>query len=117
MLEENSVKLSQSLSKGQRRNVFALVLVVPYNAQRPALLEAGALCLDDLTMPRGQSCWRLGLDEISYYNRTLCHAQRPVLLEAGACSINNLTTAYISLQLSEASLARGRSLMNSLTSD
>ena len=48
--DKGPVKLFESLSKGQRRNVFALGLVIPYNARRPDLLEAGALCLDYLTM-------------------------------------------------------------------
>ena len=56
--------------------------------------------LDYPTIPRGQSCWKLGLHEIFCYGLILCHAQSPVLLEAGACSIHYLTTAYISLQLS-----------------
>ena len=91
------MKLCESLSKGQRRNVFALGLVIPYNARRPDLLEAGALCLDYLTMPRGQSCWKLGHHEIFCYNLILSHAQRPVLLDAGACNIHYLTTAYLKL--------------------
>ena len=51
------------------------------------------LILPYLTMPRGQSCWRLGLVMYVYLKgpyslvpklRAKYNAQRPVLLEAGA---------------------------------
>jgi len=55
---------------------------LPYHAvhaQRPVLLEAGACdvpySLLPKYMPRGQSCWRLGLDEVPYYYLTMPRGQ------------------------------------------
>ena len=52
--------------------------ILPYHAQRPVLLEAGACDVPphyQSTMPRGQSCWRLGLDEVPYYYLTMPRGQ------------------------------------------
>ena len=49
------------------------ISLLPYHAQRPDLLEAGAgdVPYYYFTMPRGQTCWRLGLADVPYYYFTM----------------------------------------------